>query len=139
MSQDEPRHAEPEGAHFSHHVVPVPVYVAIFVALLVLTGLTVWVATLELGEWNWLHTPLALTIAVVKATLVVLWFMHVRYSEKLTWVFIAAGILWLGFLIVITMADYLSRNRDAEPSSWTVEAPTVPDDGTRFPRPPGLP
>lgn len=113
-------------AEASHHLVPVPVYLLVFVSLLLLTGLTVWVATLDLGAWNWLHTPLALGIAVTKATLVALWFMHLRYSERLTWVFIAAGILWLGFLIVITMGDYLSRHRDAEPSIWTLEAITVP-------------
>lgn len=131
MSEGQRHEPVREGSYFSHHVVSVRVYLTVFAALLILTGLTVVVATVELGEWDFLHTPLALTIALIKTTLVVLWFMHVRYSEKLTWVFIAAGILWLGFLIVITMADYLSRHRDAPPSSWTVQAVAGPADPGR--------
>ena len=81
-----------EAGHDGHHVVPIPVYLGIFAALLVLTGVTVWVAFLDLGSWDFLHTPLALAIACLKATLVVLWFMHVKYSVRLIWVFIASGL-----------------------------------------------
>jgi cytochrome c oxidase subunit 4 len=109
----------------AHHVVPVSVYLMVFAALLVLTGLTVWVALYDLGEWNFLHTPLALLIAVVKATLVVLFFMHGLQSGRLTWAFIAAGVLFLAFLIALTFADYLTRNRDAAPSSWSAEVQVV--------------
>jgi len=88
------------------HVVPLRVYHAIFVTLLVLTGVTVWVAGLDLGPLN---TAVALGIATVKALLVVLYFMHVRYASRLTWVFVAAGLFWLVLLIAGTMHDYQTR------------------------------
>ena len=69
----------------SEHVVSRKVYFLIFGALMVLTAITVWVANLDLGRWN---AIVALSIAVLKATLVVLYFMHVRYSSKLTWMFV---------------------------------------------------
>jgi cytochrome c oxidase subunit 4 len=73
---------------------------------MVLTAATVWVATFDLGALN---AIVALTIAVVKATLVVLYFMHVRYSSKLTWVFVGAGFFWLVILIAFTFSDYATR------------------------------
>ena len=88
------------------HVVPIPVYVAIFATLLVLTGVTTAVAFVDLGPLN---TVLMLGIAATKALLVVLFFMHLRYSARLTWLFAGAGIIWIGILFVITLADYLSR------------------------------
>jgi cytochrome c oxidase subunit 4 len=88
------------------HVVSRKIYFVIFGALMVMTGVTVWVATFDLGRWN---AIVALSIAVVKATLVVLYFMHVRYSSKLTWVFICAGIIWLIILFAFTLSDYLTR------------------------------
>lgn len=90
----------------THHVVPLGTYVAIFVALMVLTGITVGVAFLDLGFWN---TPIALTIAVGKATLVVLFFMHLRWSRRLTQVWALAGLLWLILLIAGTADDFLTR------------------------------
>ena len=91
----------------AQHVVPLRVYVAIFCALLVLTGVTVWVAELDLGPAN---TVVALSIATVKAVLVVLYFMHVRYSSRLVWVFVVAGFLWLALLIGGVMQDYVTRD-----------------------------
>lgn len=91
----------------SEHIVPLRVYLAVFAALLVLTALTVWVAYLDLGALN---TPIALTIAVTKGLLVVLFFMHVRYGTRLTWVFAAAGFFWLAILFMFTLADYYSRD-----------------------------
>ena len=90
----------------SVHVVSRKTYFGIFGALMVLTALTVWVATFDLGRWN---AIMALSIAVVKATLVVLYFMHVRYSSKLTWVFVCAGIIWLIILFAFTLSDFLTR------------------------------
>jgi cytochrome c oxidase subunit IV len=78
----------------------------IWLALLALLGLTWGVAKFDLGPWN---IVAAMTIAVVKMLLVILVFMHVRYSHKLTWVFVAAGFFWLSFMITLTMADYLTR------------------------------
>ena len=76
----------------SHPLVPLKVYYAIFTALIVFTVITVAVAFVDLGFFN---TAIAVTIAVVKALLVLLYFMHVRYSSRLTWVFAGAGMLWL--------------------------------------------
>ncbi|HEX2445331.1 MAG TPA: cytochrome C oxidase subunit IV family protein [Vicinamibacterales bacterium] len=90
----------------SEHIVPRSVYYAVFVTLMVLTGLTVWVAYLDLG---FLNVAVALGIAVTKAALVVLYFMHVRYSTRLTWVVVSSGFFWLGILIVLGLSDYLSR------------------------------
>ncbi len=90
-----------------HHVTGLPVYIVVFLSLIVLTGLTVFVSTLDLGLLN---TPIALAIAVCKATLVILFFMHVIHSTRLTWVVILASLLWLGVLFVLTFADYLTRN-----------------------------
>jgi cytochrome c oxidase subunit 4 len=90
----------------SEHVVSRKVYFVIFGALMVGTALTVWIANYDLGRWN---AIVALSIAVFKATLVVLYFMHVRYSSKLTWVFVGAGIIWLIILFAFTLSDYMTR------------------------------
>ncbi len=90
----------------SHHVVSIKFYIAVFLALLILTFVTREVATIHLGEWN---TIVALGIAVTKATLVVLFFMHIRWSDSLIRVVLAAGLFWLGVLFVLTNSDYLTR------------------------------
>lgn len=90
----------------SGHVISKATYFLIFGVLLVLTASTVWVATFDLGPLN---AIVALSIAVLKATLVVLYFMHVRYSSKLTWVFVAAGLFWLAILVAFTLSDYSTR------------------------------
>ena len=87
-------------------IVPRQVYYRIFASLLVLTLLTVGVAFIDLGPLN---TIIALTIAVGKATLVLLFFMHVRYSSHVIWVFVGAGVFWVGMLLVLTMSDYVTR------------------------------
>jgi cytochrome c oxidase subunit 4 len=83
-------------------------YFAIFGALMVLTVLTVVAANIDLGSEK-LNTVVALAIAVTKAMLVILFFMHVRYSSRLTWVVVAGGFLWLVIMVGLTMSDYLSR------------------------------
>jgi cytochrome c oxidase subunit 4 len=90
----------------SEHVTPLRHYLLIFAALLILTGVTVQAAYLDLGAFN---SAVALSIACIKGLLVVLWFMHLRHSSRLTWVFAGASVLWLIFLIGITFTDYLSR------------------------------
>jgi cytochrome c oxidase subunit 4 len=90
----------------SEHKVPVSTYLLVFTSLIVLTGLTVYAAQQDLGRLN---AAVALTIATTKASLVVLFFMHVKYSSRLTQLFVVAGIIWLGILIFITMSDFLSR------------------------------
>jgi cytochrome c oxidase subunit 4 len=87
-------------------VVSPRVYVIVFLLLLILTGLTVLASGVDLGPFN---TAVALSIATLKASLVALFFMHVKYSSRLTQLFVAAGFIWLGVLIFITMTDYMSR------------------------------
>ncbi|MFQ5737671.1 MAG: cytochrome C oxidase subunit IV family protein [Acidobacteriota bacterium] len=99
----------------SDHVVSIKLYVAIFACLIALTTLTVWVAFIDLGLLN---TIAALSIAVIKATLVVLYFMHVRYGNRLTWVFVSAGLIWLVILLVLLMSDYASRSWQSAPQGW---------------------
>ena len=90
----------------SEHVVPVRLYLAICVILLALTYLTVQVAFFDLGPFN---TLAALGIASVKALLVILYFMHVRYSPRLISVVISSGLLFIGILLILTLSDYMSR------------------------------
>ncbi|MEP6706812.1 MAG: cytochrome C oxidase subunit IV family protein [Pyrinomonadaceae bacterium] len=91
----------------SEHIVSRKVYFAIFGALMVGTAATVMVAFVDLG--GQFNTVAALTIAVIKATLVVLYFMHVRYSSRLTWVIVGSGLFWLGIMFALTLSDYLTR------------------------------
>ncbi len=90
----------------SQQVIPQRIYILIFITLLLLTLLTVDIAFYDAG---WLNLPIALTIATCKALLVLFFFMHVRYSKRLTWVFVAAGFFWFLILIVFTLSDYLTR------------------------------
>ena len=82
-----------EHAHDQHHVVPTTIYYAIFAALIVLTGITVAVAYVDLGRWN---TVAALVIACFKAMIVVLYFMHVKYSPRLITLNGDCRIYWIG-------------------------------------------
>lgn len=90
----------------SGHVAPKSMYYAVFAALIVGTALTVIVAFFDLGPLN---NIVMLLIASVKALLVVLFFMHVRWSTRLTWVVAASGFAWLIILFGLTMTDYLTR------------------------------
>jgi len=94
--------------HTDHagHVSSPGFYIVIFAALLILTFATVLVARIDLGVMN---DVVALGIAVTKAVLVLLFFMHVRYSTRLTALTAVGGFLWLAILIGITLADYMSR------------------------------
>jgi cytochrome c oxidase subunit 4 len=91
----------------SEHIVSVRVYITIFLVLLVGTALTVWVAFLDFP--GTLNTIIALAIATAKATFVVLYFMHVRYSSRLIWVIVASALFWMGILFAFTFSDYLTR------------------------------
>jgi cytochrome c oxidase subunit 4 len=92
--------------HAQHHVVPKKIYYAIFATLLILTGVTVGVAYVDLGPLN---AVVALAIACFKAMIVVLYFMHVRYSTRLVKLTVIAGLYWMGILLALTMSDYLTR------------------------------
>jgi cytochrome c oxidase subunit 4 len=91
----------------TEHILPKRVYYTIFGILIFCTYLTVQIAFLDLGALN---TVAALVIAVFKATLVVLFFMHVKYSSRLTWAVVIGSVFWLGILLALTMGDYLTRS-----------------------------
>ena len=90
----------------AHIITPVRTYVTIFLALLVLTAATYLVATQDFG---WMNTPIALAVALLKASLVVIYFMGVRYNTPLTKVVVVAGFFWLLIMFTLTMGDYVSR------------------------------
>ncbi|HEY3580254.1 MAG TPA: cytochrome C oxidase subunit IV family protein [Pyrinomonadaceae bacterium] len=92
----------------SEHIVPVRIYLTIFGALLLGTGLTVAAAFVDF-PWQF-NTIVALTIAVAKATLVVLYFMHVRYSPRLVWLIVAAALFWMAIMFSLTFSDYFTRH-----------------------------
>ncbi len=88
------------------HIVSPRIYLFIFSILLLMTATTTAVSFVDLGPWN---TVVALAIAVFKATLVVLFFMHVRYSRPLTGIVIGGGLFWLGILLLLTLSDFMTR------------------------------
>jgi cytochrome c oxidase subunit 4 len=90
----------------SGHVSPKSTYYAIFGALMVLTAATVGAAFINLGALNF---PVALAIAVTKATLVILFFMHVKYSSRLTKFIVGMSFFFLGIMFALTLTDYMSR------------------------------
>jgi cytochrome c oxidase subunit 4 len=81
-------------------------YYAVFAALLVLTAVTTGAAFVDLGPFN---VAVAMGIAVVKAVLVALFFMHLRHSSRLIIVFVLASLAWLGHLIIGSLSDYITR------------------------------
>ncbi len=95
----------------SVHVEPVRVYVAVFLALMVLTGLTVFAAAFDLSAVGipFLNDLVAMAIAIGKAGLVVWFFMHVRHSTPLTKLVVVSALLWLVFLVALTLGDYDTR------------------------------
>jgi cytochrome c oxidase subunit IV len=95
-----------EPTHHEEHIVTPRVYLLIGLALLILTATTTWVSYLELGDFN---AVVALAIACIKMTLVVLFFMHVKYSSRLTKLTVGAGFITFIVLIMMTMTDYASR------------------------------
>jgi cytochrome c oxidase subunit 4 len=90
----------------SSHVVSVRTNTAVFVALLALLLVTIAAAYLPLGRW---HLGVALAVATAKAILIGLFFMHVLYRSRVTWIFAGASLVWLSILIAFTLGDYLSR------------------------------
>jgi cytochrome c oxidase subunit 4 len=93
-------------AEHKHHVTPVSTYVFVFVGLLIGTGLTVLAAEFDL---KWASTPVALLIAIAKASLVLYYFMELRYSTRMTVLTAAAGFFWLILMLSTFMMDYGTR------------------------------
>jgi cytochrome c oxidase subunit 4 len=91
----------------AEHVVSPAIYLTIFSALMVGTAITVWAAYQNFGVFNII---IAVGIATVKATLVVLFFMHARYASKRTQLIIVSGIFWLAIMLFMTLSDYITRH-----------------------------
>ena len=104
--------------HEEHHGPTVKMYFAIFFALAVLTVVTVLAARFDFAPMmgaemgGFVNNVVALGIAVTKASLVVLFFMHVKYESKLVGLAVVASVIWLAFLVLITISDYLTRTSD---------------------------
>lgn len=107
------------------HIVSKKIYFVIFFALIALTGLTTVVAFVDLGPLN---TVAALAIAVLKATLVVLFFMHMKYNPPLTRIVVVAAFVWLAILLTLTMGDFATRGWTGVPSGWqgSASSPSTP-------------
>lgn len=91
----------------SEHIVSKKLYYIVFGALMVLTWVTYGVSLIDMGPFN---IVVALAIAVVKALLVILFFMHVKYSSRLTKLVVVSGFFWLALMIVFTLSDYFTRD-----------------------------
>ena len=100
-------HAQNEHISPESHVVPISLYIGIWATLIFCTGLTVFAASVDLGVFN---IVVALLIATIKGTLVVLFFMHLRYSTKLTMVTVVAALFWLFIMFSLTLTDYMTRH-----------------------------
>jgi cytochrome c oxidase subunit IV len=92
----------------SEHIVSVRIYFLILLALLVGTFLTVVAGKTDFP--GPLNVIIALTIACVKATLVILYFMHMRYSKRLVWIIFVSALFWMGILFALTLSDYWTRD-----------------------------
>jgi len=96
----------------SEHIVSPKIYIAIFAALMLGTGITVWAAFQNFGPFN---IVIALVIATIKATLVVLYFMHARYSPRRTQLVIVCSVFWLAIMLGLTLSDYDTRSHETQP------------------------
>jgi len=106
--------------HHEPHIASFGSYLGIFGLLMVLTGLTVGVSRIDMGDWN---VVIAVLIAVIKASVVVLFFMHVKYSGPLIKLTAAVGFVWLLFMFGLTFADYFGRTMTEVPKAWITAKP----------------
>jgi cytochrome c oxidase subunit 4 len=110
----------------SHHIIPVSVYMKVFGALMVLLIVTVLAAMEDFSirlHWGPANIVIAMAIAIVKAALVVLFFMHVKYSSRLTQLFAGIAFLFLGVMFFFTFGDYFSRNWLPMVSAFNITGP----------------
>ena len=99
----------------SEEIIPAGIYFRVWAILLILLGLTTGLAYIPMG---WFNTFMSVTIAFVKAILIVLFFMHVKYKGRLVRVFVCAGLFWLGILFVLSLGDYFTRSWLPQPTVW---------------------
>jgi cytochrome c oxidase subunit 4 len=121
---------EQEHDHDDTHVLPLSTYIGVWVALVVLTAITVGVSRFDFGTWN---TVVALLIATIKGSLVALFFMHLRYDNKFNMVALLSGLLFLGIFIIPTLIDVTTRgaidplrNQGPAPTGFVDRPPPAP-------------
>ena len=106
-----------------HHIVPVSLYWKVIGTLMVLLIITLGAAAVDFSQISpslaSLNIIIAMTIAVVKAVLIILYFMHVRFSSKLVWLFAGAAFYWVVILFALTLTDYMSRGMTNYPGQYT--------------------
>jgi cytochrome c oxidase subunit IV len=107
----------------SEHIVSPKIYFAIFAALMIGTALTVWAAFQNFHQFN---IVIALGIATIKATLVILYFMHARYSPKRTQLVIVCSVFWLAIMLGLTLSDYNTRSHETQPGEGRLIHPSAP-------------
>lgn len=117
-----------EATTHAHHILPLRVYVAVAAALLVFTAITVYISTLDFGPYN---LVVAMVIAAIKATLVALFFMHLRYDSKLYMVIFVSAVMFLAVFIIFTMFDTLKRDDIYEIKARPIEKQAVIYDSLR--------
>ncbi len=108
----------PRDTHAEHVHVSMKTYYFVFAALMVLLFLTVGAAFVDFGR-HWINITIALLIAMVKAALVVLYFMHVKYASRMTQIFVVGAFLWLGIMFLLTFSDYATRNQLPVSKGWS--------------------
>jgi cytochrome c oxidase subunit IV len=96
-------------------IVPKRTYFVVWGSLLILLAITVGVSYIPLG---WFNPAAAVGIAAIKAVIIILYFMHVRYSSRVVWIFVGAGFFWLGIMFVLALSDYLTRGYLPTPTNW---------------------
>jgi len=106
----------------SEHIVSPKIYIVIFASLMLGTSITVWAAFQNFGKFN---IVIALVIATIKATLVVLYFMHARYSPKRTQLVIVCSVFWLAIMLALTLSDYATRSHETQPGVSRLEQPAA--------------
>jgi len=107
----------------SEHIVSPKIYLLIFASLMLGTGLTVWAAFQNFHQFN---IVIALGIATIKATLVVLYFMHARYSPKRTQLVIVCSVFWLAIMLALTLSVYDTRSHETQPGEGRLIQPSAP-------------
>jgi cytochrome c oxidase subunit IV len=107
----------------SEHIVSPKVYIVIFASLMLGTGITVWAAFQNFKQFN---IVIALVIATIKASLVVLYFMHARYSPKRTQLVIVCSVFWLAIMLALTLTDYDTRSHEMQPGVSHFIQPEAP-------------
>jgi cytochrome c oxidase subunit 4 len=106
----------------SEHIVSPKMYAVIFLSLMAGTAITVWAAFQNFHQFN---IVIALGIATIKAALVVLYFMHARYSPKRTQLVIVCSVFWLAIMLVLTLADYRTRSHEMQPGVSRLAQPAA--------------